>query len=287
MARHGARASKTKADDIVNGVTRRWESIGEYCRWLDERAPDQHADRYRFSMAPRSTWAGGSYADARRDVLAGVPASVDRARALMERIMADVAPTARPTWERGPAGHFPCVPAFLAGDPACMFRRMQEPSTAAPLRVFASVAGSNDMSPHDLERRGMTILALAMILNETRPVELLAVAEMGRTVNGNRRSAAVPVIRLDTAPLDLTSASFVLSHPSMLRRLLFVFADEHGWDGQWAWGGSPSFPDNLARTKALIGCGPDDLYIPGTYDTSDMLDPVSWINQQLAAYSAA
>jgi hypothetical protein len=269
-----------------HAVTQRFDSVGEYNLYLDRlvcsgklngmpSTNDDDNDRKR----------GGSFNDARRNILIGIPENTAKASALLDAIMADVVQSERPSWDRSVAGFFPCVPAYLAGDPMNMYARVSEQHNAAPLRVFVSVCGSWQISAHDLERRGVAIMALCLALTRVRPVELYAIAEMCKGKKGNRTGASIPVIRLETSPMDLATASYVLTAPAMLRRLMFAYADAEGWDGWWAWGGNPNRAYDRARTMALIGCEDTDLYIPGMMSDRDGIpDPVRWINGHLENY---
>jgi len=134
-----------------------------------------------------------------------------------------------------------------------------------------------------MEARGCCILAFAMLLSERRPVELYAIDELG---NYNPATAIIPMIRIETSPLDMATASYVLTAPAMSRQLMFGYGDHLGFERFFSWRGNPLDAKWQQKVRDLIGCTDDDLYIPASMNTDPlMVNPVTWINAQLERYA--
>lgn len=263
---------------MTDTVIKTFDSIGAFCADLDTTA--READKNK-----RGTdWSGGqSWQEARKALLEGHMAVVPKADALIEKLAGSSIELEQSQWELSMAGAFPCVPAYLADSPEAMFRQVQVKTDTAPVRIFASVCVSAGIDSETLEARGTTILALCMKLTSIRPVELYVYADMG-----GRGHALMPCVKLETSPLDLSTATYALSHTSFLRQLCFSWAHPKGWDGSWAWGMQPTSDEGIAKTKAALGVGEHDLLIPGGYSTDPLItQPVEWINEQIARFTNA
>jgi hypothetical protein len=144
-------------------------------------------------------------------------------------------------WEtqRAIVGGVPSVPDFLSGNPLNMRLRRRVESQQAPIAVLIDVTVSADIPFETILRRGAAILALVRALSAKRPVSLHVVAGL------QEKSSNVAIaIRVDTAPLDLARAAWLLGAPEVLRQVFFnvlhsvseqpgryipwIFGD-HGW----------------------------------------------------------
>lgn len=228
-------------------------------------------------------WHGHeSWMDAKCNVARGNLDIVPRANALMDKLMGDNVELAQTVWQQSVAGYMPCVPAYLADQPECMFMPTATRSESAPVRVFASVCTSAGLDAEAMEKRGVTILALCMKMASIRPVELYVYADMG-----GDGYAKIPVIKVETSPLDLATATYALSSAAFLRHLCFSWAHGNGWDdGAWAWDAKPWSTEGEAKTRKAIGAGENDLLIIGAHMKDPLVsDPVAWLNTQMARYA--
>lgn len=134
-------------------------------------------------------------------------------------------------------------------------------------------------------KRGVAIMALTLALSRMRPVEL-SVFSIGR----NNKRESVIVAPINTRPLDVASAAYVLTSAGFVRRLCYGLAEERHFGGpcgiKWPQGyGEASYlPGLLAR---LGGDPSRDLIIDGAHINDAMLsDPVAWVNAQIARFTA-
>jgi hypothetical protein len=242
-----------------------------------------------YDQQGRDRWRGGSYQDNRDKCFSGNLAAVASAEKLISQIeTSGLIKRGTTGYVADVAGEFPLVPAYLAQDPFCMMRKSEtELSTdRSPLRVFIDVCVSAQWEPDQLLQRGTALLALVMLLNERRAVELYWYSGMGRAGD---RSPVVPIMQISTQPLDIATASHVLASPGFLRYITFAFNVAKGGVA-----GSVPFPKGYGakspQHQALMRDGleaePDDLIIFGgdDFDTY-MSDPIGFVRDQLAHYS--
>ena len=267
---------------MSESVIKTYDSIGAFCATLDSTV--RESDKRK-----RGTeWNGNqSWEQARKSIIEGHLDVVPKANALIEKLAGASIELDQAQWELSMAGAFPCVPAYLADVPEAMFRQVQVKTETAPVRIFASVCVSAALDSETLEARGTTILALCMKLTSIRPVELYVYADMGGRKNG-KGYALMPCVKLETSPLDLSTATYALSHTSFLRQLCFSWAYPMGWDGSWAWGEQPTSDSGIRKTSEALGVGEHDLLIPGGFATDPLITrPVEWINEQIARFTNA
>lgn len=263
---------------MTKTVIATFESIGAFCAALDAEVTEDKKKKRG------NDWYGNqSWSEARQSVIEGKLDVVPKANALIEQLSGASIELDQAQWELSMAGAFPCVPAYLADSPESMFRQVQVKTETAPVRIFASVCCSAGVDAEALEARGVTILALCMKLTSIRPVELYVYADMG-----GRDHAIMPCVKIETSPLDLSTATYAMSHAAFLRQLCFSWAYPKGWDGSWAWGSDPTSAESQRKTSEALGVGENDLLICGGYSADPLIHrPVEWINEQIARFTNA
>lgn len=186
------------------------------------------------------------------------------------------------------AGGCPNVAAFIAGAPLAMRRRQRVADDMAPLTIVVDTTSSGGIGANDLERRGAAILALVRLLATRRPVTLYAGAAMGNSVAKADGINAV-MTRIETAPLDLARAAFLLAHPGAARGVGYgVVVDEFkGADGHIPW---PYNSADKARTYApdfwaRVFPGTEILCVPAVFSRdASIATPDVWLADKLAKY---
>jgi hypothetical protein len=236
----------------------------------------------RLSVTPGTKWFGGeSPADSIRLAISGDTSRVADAERLLSQISAEIDVPERP-WIADCAGAYPVVPDFLAGMPDCMRRRDTVESTESPVRIFYCPTASEDITAAQLMRRGCAVLALAIALSRSRPIEL-CVFNIGR----HEDAESVIVAPINTAPLDLATAAYVMTSAGFVRRLCYNLARQHHWDrkrGSIAWPHDYGRADYLPGLLRRLGGNPETDVIIGPAYSADALinDPVAWVNAQVA-----
>lgn len=229
-----------------------------------------------------------TYAQAQVNLLKGRLDVVPEAEKLLEKFSAEAIETHRQVWRHSVAGYFPCVPSFLSDSPESMRIREETQDNASPVRVFASVCVSGGIDSHDLRKRGIAILALCQKLQEIRPVELWVYADLqGRNTRDGTGNCCIPCVKVETAPLDLSTATYALTDAGFLRQLCFAFGEDgRGFSGRWAWTLDPRSQEAAEKRKRAFQATDDDLIIPGGFNSDPLVrNPVAWVNEQLKRFA--
>lgn len=210
---------------------------------------------------------------------------VETSDKLLERFEALSVPATRKAWQDGVAGALPNVQAFLAGTPLTMRRKVRASDDAAPLCVVVDIGASAGIEASQINNRGAAVLALVRILAMRRPVELWA----GAILDADKaHNASATFCRIETAPLDLAHAAFILTHPAAIRCVTWACATAHGFRGT-----SP-FSQNQKHADFTR-----DLLAPAFSHASDLLamprirdgelsatNPAQWIAGQIALHAS-
>jgi hypothetical protein len=232
------------------------------------------------------TFCGGlGFDEAKRACAVGSLDAVTEANRMIEQVELEGLMTGGAAqWEQAIAGAFPCVPAYLANIPECMLARVECEAVTAPVRVFLDCCAAAGITADQMRTRGTAALALVLALSGRRPVELYVYASLGAY---GGCVGAVPLIRIETRPLDVAAASFALAHAAFLRRLCFSWGyDGREFNGGWAFGCDTSAAQHRTGMRALLGATDQDVVLYGpSYGDREIIDkPMDWLRKQLAAH---
>lgn len=273
----------------VNGA--RFDSPAAFAAFLTgEAAPSPYLSR-----DARDDWAGADAAATVARAAAGNPALTsvcDRLLSKMETAT-DFA-TSRHVTVAAVAGGVPCVPAYLAGSPLSMRRRVRVLDEAAPLAVVVDMGVSASVQHPTIQRRGAAALALVRLLAAVRPVSLWVVSGQHVSRYSDRAADAAFGVRLDTAPLDVARAAWLLCAPEAFRRAAFaacqtIGGDVAGHDVNWLHNDHKRHPDLLRDCLPALTGQADFLLVPSlitageTQFDSDRA-ALDWVAAQLAQH---
>jgi hypothetical protein len=181
-----------------------------------------------YDSSEMSDWTGDSRTEAMRYAVDGDTRLVPEAERLISHLTVQL-PDRAPIWDADIAGEMVVVPEFLSGIHEHMRRKAQADSTAVPIRVFFDTMSSGGIGYEDLKKRGTVVLALLMQLIQMRPVEFLIGS--GYVLNG--RNCGL-IVRVPTAPLNLSAAAFLLTNVAFTRDFMYGMAHTIGnWAGGW------------------------------------------------------
>lgn len=236
-----------------------------------------------------------TYAFARSGDLSRVAAS----DAFLGRLEAalPIAYTARET-VRGVCGGVADVPAYLAGSPMNMRRRVPR-GTPAPITIVSDIGTSAATGADIIARRGAATLALLRRLEMAgHPVTVWAGYACAHA--GTQHVAIVA--RLDSAPIDLARAAWVLGSPEYQRQVSFRAGHRLagypsgggyiGWPKLKDWYGAvTASPDMVAVYRGALGLGDDENLIvmpPATLAAHEcFVSDASTLQWLEGAYAAA
>jgi hypothetical protein len=224
----------------------------------------------------------------------GVKASDELLSRMEEHIQM---PSTRAIWTDEVSGAFPNIPAYIAGQPLNMRTRQRAQTESAPLAIMVDLGISAAISAQQVRNRGTAILALVRALSAHRPIELWAM-DFGSADDGaataysfghSRISNAVCcAAKIETSPLDLSTACYALTHPAFVRQVLFGLEEKyHDFRGGWPF----RINRALSRHEMEVLCAPmwphvsETLALPGLHVADQsMTDPEAWLKRQLAEH---
>lgn len=247
---------------------------------------------------PDSDWSGANPETTLRRARQGDAGLVAASDALVSEFEDKIDfPTSRAANVRAVAGGAVSVPAYLSGRPNCMLQRRQVVSDIAPITVMVDICVSASVDHSTIARRGAAMLALVRLLSTVRPVTLYALA--GETVDHYGSDAGkyngIIAVRLDTAPLDLARAAWLLGSTEATRRLGFGLGTMvAGYPADtaynWLWNDADAHKKHIYDVAARglgVGtflAGGEGIYSPDVSAFATQAKATEWLQSTLAKY---
>lgn len=177
----------------------------------------------RASLTNEDDWAGGSFAFAAKAAISGWPEGAQEIDAELDKL-----PPESPLidWLLDVHGYRPCIEAYMAGDPACMWHQSEDAGSkrrvvlAAPFMIMAR-------TPHAFMQRYAKAIAIVTRAIEAKGIDVavvgLGIAYSNRGGSESRFRIGVTVRNFGEY-LDLGKVAFAF-HPTFFRRLGFAWAE--------------------------------------------------------------
>lgn len=177
------------------------------------------------------------------------------------------------------AGSRVSVPEYLGGSPRCMKRRAVREMSVRTVNVYVATTSWAGFRADDLLKRGYTILALLEYLQMSQvAVELYLTSELDGRTDGD----FIQVIKVESHPLDLSTAGFAVAHPAFPRQIMYGMAYVmDGFNGRFA--RSQYDTNYVERLGKAIGMKPGDIYVPTSkYGDDDIVkQPEKWLAKHI------
>src|SRR3990167_7629381 len=171
-----------------------------------------------------------SFDEAIEKTLHGDASCVSKAEKLIEQLALTIPRTRGFKTIASPYGGRCQFSDWQVGSPTPMRRRIRTLMEYGPVKIVVSTTASYSVMAETMAKRGAAILALLLKLQELRPIELYLLAELG----GKKDGWHYQFIRVETKPLDIAIAAFVLCNVGFARHLTYDLARElDGFQGQW------------------------------------------------------
>jgi hypothetical protein len=190
------------------------------------------------------------------------------------------------------AGFVPNVPAAISGHPQSMFRRgfVESPSVNSPLSVHVETTVSAGLSQDQLISRGVCILAFVLAMEMIRPVDLYIANHHSHS---KKPGVYGYLVKIASRPMDMGRAVWMLTNPTMARRLFHTTindlsgAKQQCGHGPWSWDLSPSSEKYQRRTREFFQLQPEDVFMYGGHITDNLMltDPVAWVKQMIEKHN--
>jgi hypothetical protein len=228
----------------------------------------------------------------------GDESAVAQSDALLECMEEHITmPSTRAIWTDDVTGAFPNIPAFISGQPLNMRQRVKTQIDSAPLAIMVDLGISAAITATQVRNRGAAILALVRALSAHRPIELWAM-DFGSAddsssgsygaLSRNKSNCVCVAAKIETSPLDLSSACYALTHPAFVRQVLFSLEEKyHDFRGGWPF----RLNRALTRHEMEVLIAPmwthvaETLCLPGLHVADEsMTDPEAWLKRQLSEH---
>lgn len=210
---------------------RSWYDFAIACRDMPPAWPEADRNSQKISKNRDRFTGSSSFEETMQMALyTGWP----EGRKLLHEALAIVQPKPKihPVISLEVAGAFPCVPAFNAGDPSCMFIDPQADfhNTKPIVRIDYNNGSDYTVTAEQLMLRGAAVLSFANAL-ETElglSTELRIVTNSYSGWGADKKWFRCSVVYKEAGqPLDLDRAAFALAHPSVLRRMILALVEQH------------------------------------------------------------
>lgn len=239
----------------------------------------------------KAWYANLSESQAANLAIVGDSSKVDDAEKLIEKFQTQIETSSFMDMP-SVAGCYPCVPDAIMGEPESMREPMEIHSDHAPLTILVDIASSGGINAQQMEKRGTSILALVMALSATRPITLKVFSAGNGTENKAGDGFSITAVNINTTPLDIATAAYVLCNVGYCRRLHYDYQYQYfGFTGKWAQfkglGVYASDTEEYAeKIKQYLDVDGECLYITGALSTNETVisDPELWLKQQLEKY---
>lgn len=124
-----------------------------------------------------------------------------------------------PDWTLEAVGSFPCIPAYLSGEPECMWRRQAEIRAERRLSVVVSATFGGSVEQESAQRYATAVTAVV------RSLEASGIEPAVYAVNTTDPDTAYAItVRDFGTPLDLSRVAFAF-HSDFLRRVQFAWQE--------------------------------------------------------------
>jgi hypothetical protein len=244
----------------------------------------------RHLNAPLAWFGGETVNDSLRFAEQGDTSLVAEAETLLADLELSIE-TPRQQWSRAPAGAFASVPDVLAGLPTPMRRLTAAPDDHSPITILSCLTISAGITAKHIRQRGTVILALTLALSRIRPINLSTLTITDGPLDGTGEN--VITVNIDTKPMDLATACYVLTSAGFVRRLTYgIAAVKNGFNGGWPRDYGYGRPNRdggtyFDRLVPRLGLDPVSTLIIPAAEFGDPLikSPLTWLKTQITRFA--
>jgi len=272
----------------------RFDSPAELRSWALVDPPSRLKASPERLVSEREWFGGGSMLDHLNRSITGDDSNVAAAEALISQF-GNVIVTPMMQEHADVCGCYPVVPEVLAGEPECMRIPTLTECETAPLRIIVDLTTSGGITEKQIRERGIAVLALVLALSAVRAVSLEVCAALdGKATSASKKDQfSLCAVRLNTAPLDLSTACYILTSPGYHRAILYrVLEAAYKANGGWpklegVQYGHAHAPEAVKRLTAYLADGDEEvLFLPALSMYSDGKDdPGAWVKRMYDRYA--
>lgn len=175
---------------------------------------------------------------------------------------------------RSPFGSRVNFSEWQQGTPTPCRRRVRRASDLAPLRVVVGAFASAGVSADTLKKRAHAIIALLLLVQRSRPVDLYSLTESTHTGNNGWRYL---LLQLDSRPMNLSQIGAVIGHPCFFRGPVIDWFQNTATASH-----VPCLHSTLDEQRERLGLSADDIVInKAALHDSLLSNPLEWLTNEL------
>ena len=243
-----------------------FQSMGEFIKYLrnNDSASKRYSDRYEktYSNSIRAWYGSRNLNDAIEICENGWEKKKKRLTTKIKTYSTTFDFTKYQKRFIDQAGFQPIVPLYLAGVPNNMMNSRFEQKKQKIITITKSIGYRSDVSPMQIEQESLKTLSIIQMLESKGYRVNLNICN---TWNADRNTITLKVnVKKANEKLNISKIAFPLTHPSMLRRLIFRFREvtpEHD-----SYGGGGSLYDKASNICAIDP--KKEIFIPSFRDMS-------------------
>lgn len=245
-----------------------FQSMGEFIKYLRDndssKVKKRYSDTYEHTYSnSRRAWYGSRNLDDAIEICENGWA--EKAKRLTTKIKTYSTTSDFTKYQKrfiDQAGFQPIVPLYLAGVPNNMMNSRFEQKKQKIITITKSIGYRSDVSPMQIEQESLKTLSIIQMLESKGYRVNLNICN---TWNADRNTITLKVnVKKANEKLNISKIAFPLTHPSMLRRLIFRFREvtpEHD-----SYGGGGSLYDKASNICAIDP--KKEIFIPSFMDMS-------------------
>lgn len=205
-----------------------FQSMGEFIKYLrdnDSAAPRKYSDEYEQTYTnSRRAWYGSRNLDDAIEICE--KGWSEKAKRLTTKIKTYTTTSDFTKYQKrfiSQSGFQPIVPLYLAGVPNNMMNSRFEQKKQKIITITKSVGYRGEVSLRQIEEESLKTLSIVQMLESKGYRVNLNICN---TWNANKNTITLKInIKKASEKLNISKVAFPLTHPSMLRRLIFRFRE--------------------------------------------------------------
>lgn len=178
------------------------------------------------------------------------------------------------------------VEAFVNGSATPMIAAVPEPrmgSVGRSVRVLVNLTASYDVSPADMKKRGLVLLALVDVLATSGyGVDLWGAVSTKTSRGGHQQRVELVQLKAPSEQYDVGRIGFGLVNPSLLRRVMFDLWETRTKSEQRDYGSNYGSVSSIPK-RVIEDMKPDVLFERpmSSYEAGAMSNPIKWVTDKL------
>lgn len=205
-----------------------FQSMGEFIKYLrdNDSVPKKHSDEYEqvYTNSRRAWYCSRNLDDAIEICEKGW---AEKAKRLTTKIKTYTTTSDFTKYQKrfvDQAGFQPIVPLYLAGMPNNMMNSKFDQKKQKIITITKSVGYRGEVSSRQIEEESLKTLSIVQMLESKGYRINLNICNTWRASNNNTITLKVNIKKANEK-LNISKVAFPLTHPSMLRRLIFRFRE--------------------------------------------------------------